>query len=672
MTDSKLVADLLREANRLEGRDEKVWQESKISNYTIKEDNTNPKKSGLDYYVPTEAEAETYKMLLADFNIGLLNQGNAYQVLSYRNPKETQDYMFRLYLATVYRGLNDKRQFKEDLIRKIVANKAKIYIAQSTGKILYPTVTVDTDIVDKETTTYALQNAIESICKQVEYEEMNRTAIIATVFTPTVFIRKGYDYSYIYKNGKKTLDHITSGHIHEVIDAKEMMIANPSEPDIQRQSFLIRDRYITAKQAKDMYSDHKNYKYIEQGYSNAISYNRETNVFEIERLADKTASFHLVKETTFYYRFENRKVVLVNNVMVYDDVLDRLDGMYPFEIRRYKTVPGNFYGVCLAQEFEQDERFASFLLNVTKRMAEFAIQPPVLVIGKEALNSNIYKPGAMIHSVSETKITPINTGADLNTALSLLNLTTSMAQENISDQLGGMSNGPSKTATEAKLLEGNLNQMSNEWLNTAKIFTKRYAKLIIGDVLQHDMTPTIDETTGELLYKDIVNKGVVKGADTVDVVVRPIPPTKKLSLKKQIEKLKEEGKFEYRPELEYLLEQFDGETDKEDNKRKEVILFDADDIKKLEISVDIDLNYLSNQDKIVKRAEFNELIQVLAPLGGLDPIGVTKHIAEDYLGSKSKDIIAKQAPQDPNQQSGQLDQSATTNQILNQQLNQAL
>jgi hypothetical protein len=357
--------------------------------------------------------------------------------------------------------------------------------------------------------------------------------------------------------------------------------------------------------------------------------------------------------------------------MVYDGVIDRLDGMYPFEVKRYKTIPNNFYGVCLAQEFEQDERFASFLLNVTKRMAELAIQPPVLVIGKEALNTNIYKPGAMIHSVTETKITPINTGADLNTALSLLNLTTSMAQENISDQLGGQSNGPSKTATEAKLLEGNLNQMAGEWLNAAKIFTKRYAKLVIGDVLQHDMSPMIDETTGELLYKDIQNEGVQKDGETIDVIIRPIQPKKKLSIEKKMKILKEEGKFEYSPELEYLLEEFDGETNQGGERKKEIILFDADEIKQLEVSIDIDLNYISNQDKVVKRAEFNEMVQVLFPLGGLDPVGVTKHIAEDYLGSKAKDIIA-QPMQQPMQDPATLDQNSMTNKVLNNQANMAM
>jgi hypothetical protein len=259
----------------------------------------------------------------------------------------------------------------------------------------------------------------------------------------------------------------------------------------------------------------------------------------------------------------------------------------------------------------------------------------------------------MIHSVTETKITPINTGADLNTALSLLNLTTSMAQENISDQLGGQSNGPSKTATEAKLLEGNLNQMAGEWLNAAKIFTKRYAKLVIGDVLQHDMSPMIDETTGELLYKDIQNEGVQKDGETI----------------------KEEGKFEYSPELEYLLEEFDGETNQGGERKKEIILFDADEIKQLEVSIDIDLNYISNQDKVVKRAEFNEMVQVLFPLGGLDPVGVTKHIAEDYLGSKAKDIIAQpmQKPmQQPMQDPATLDQNSMTNKVLNNQANMAM
>lgn len=669
--DEKLISKVLKEAAEEKKKHEiDIPSEKRVTNYKNLSNNSVDYNTSSKVYIPTEKEAELYKQLLADFTVGRRNQMNGFQHLAWRNPVDIQEEMFRLFLATIYRAPKDKRQFKEDLVRKIILNKARTYIAQNTNKILMPEIQVKSKTSDFKMLNYALTNAVESVCKETEYEEAQRLLVTATVYSPTAWIRKGYDYNFIHKDGKKCIDHFTSGHNHEVIDANEMMVANPNLVELQEQPFIIRDRYIENRVAKDIYGKHKNYKWIKQGISQSISYDLTNNFWEMEMKEDKNASFYLVKETTFWYRYENRKVVLINNIVVSDGEIEREDGLYPFEIRRYKTLPGQFYGICLAQEFEQEEKYASFLLNVTKRMAVYAIQPPLIVMGKERLDPKVWQPGALIHFKGEQKITPLSTGADLNVALQMLMKTETMGQENISDQLAGQQVGGAMTATQAKLLEGNLNIMAQEWQNVARIFTKKYAMLILGDVLQHDLSVQIDEESGDLIYKDVINKNVPTENGLQDVIVRPVQPKKKLSVKKATDKLKEAGKYSFEPEMEYLLEEYEDALDDNGSIKRDIILFDREEIKGLEMSAEISTTYLSSQDKVLKRAELNEASQILLPMGA-DPRVLGSKIAELYFGHEAQDIFPNGvqqgvAPQEVNPEgaTAQVNQSQLDNALL--------
>ena len=592
-----------------------------------------------EHFVPSESEAEVYKTFEYDYKIGFNNKNTPYEVLGYRTPSQAQDMFFKMYLALSYTSRQCFTDNKMEYSRKMVANKAKTYIAHNSSKILYGSPKTKTNDVNKKMIDYALQNAMDATVKEEKYEDALRQLVTASVYSPTAFIYKGYEYNYIHSGENKMLDWNTSGHTHQNVDAKEMMIANPKETDIQKQPFIIRERYIAYNDAIDIYGKHKNFSYVKQGYSQKTTYDFTNNQFNLELNKDEEASFYLIKEVSIYYKFKNKQYtflngVLVNNVNVVNYAMNREDGQYPFEVKRNITVPGNFYGVCLVQEFEQEDRQASMMLTKLFKMVDLVISPPLLVIGQKTIDSRYLRAGGLLQTADkDMKITPIGTGADLNSAMGAIAKVDSMGQETQSDQLAGLPSAGAMTATESRNLQNYANVMTGEWINNMKVFTKKYSKLLIGDILEHDLSIKIDENSAEIINKDIINKGVFKDGQIKDIVVRP--KNKDFNNKDLRKALKDNNSFEYESEINRLLQLSDEEND------KEIILFDRAEIFSHMIDIEIDIEYLSNGDKSVKRAEFNEFLTIASPLGGLDPSKVTRVLAEEYLGDKASDILAE-------------------------------
>lgn len=659
MNDNQLISNVLQQAKDiyLSTKIDIKAPSPRISNYK-KIDNI--KSSNIkDYFVPTEEEAKIYKRFIADYTIGNNNRNASYEHLNYRSPLQAQDFYFKLYMALFYWSENDKYNKKAHLSRQIIMNKSKTYIANNSTKILFGSPKAKNPKGDSKLLNYALQNANDSVVKEYEYKEALRQMFTATCYTPTAFVMKTYDYKFIHDGDTKRTDWYSSGHSHNVVDAREMMIANPNETDIQEQPFVIRERYITIDDAEDLYGKHNNFKWIKQGYNHSFGYDIETDGFTIELNKDEDSSFYLVKETTVWYRFKNRKYTFINGVIVSDkdSKMERKDGLYPFEVKRKKTIPGQFYGVCLAQEFEQIESYASEMLTLVSKMGEYAVKPAMLVVGKNSIDKRYLRSGAVLESSDQTlRIDPIKMGGDLNTGIALLQKVESMGQEVISDQLSGLPVGGKLTATQSKIIENNSNTVVTDWLDDNAAFVKKYSLLIIGDILQHDLTVKIDENTNELIYKDIVNKGVLQDGKVKDVVIRPITPQTKLTLSQTVDKLKELGEYDYQPEIDFLLDNID------ENDNQEIILFDTEEISQMMVTVDIDIEYLSNRDKTTKRAEFNEMLSIVGPLGALDPQKTTKYIVEDYLGDKASDILSEQStPFD----TGNLSNQTLSSQVLN-------
>jgi hypothetical protein len=664
MTDEKLVQKLLKEASDeyLKTKIKIPTEERPYQSYVVK--NKVPNIQMVDYFVPNEKEAEIYRVFEADMRLGEQNSNRIYDVLSHRTPKQAQELYWRMFLSLLYwseKDISDKRLTQ---LRKIAARKAYIYIAHSVNKILYGTPKVQNKKVkDITTLNYALHNANESVIKKAAYEEAIRGLVTSECYTPTAWIRKGYDYQYINDGEKKILDWKNSGHTHDVIDAREMFISNPYEPDVQKQSFIVRKRYINYSDAENIYGDNKNFKHVKKGYKQTYTFNNNTLSIEIDK--DENSSVYIVEETTIWYRFKNRRYVFINGVIVsdVDGKMERADMLYPFEVKRYKKIPGQFYGVCVIQEFEQEETQASQLMTKVTEMVDWAMRPPMLIVGKQAIDTKFLKKGSYVQSTDvNTRIDPVRMGGDLNSAFSLLAKVEQMGQEEISDQQAGLPTGSGITATESKNRQNNLNVMSNTWFNSMKMFTKGYTLLITGDILEHDMSLKVDEETQQIISQDIVNPDVIADGEFKDVVVRPFPPSEKISLKKSREKLKEAGKFEFQDEIEYFVSI--AEEEASDEKKKEIILFDSTEISTMMINVEVDIDQLNSLDKVSQRAEFNEMLTVLGPLGTVDPQKITQHVLEDYLGPKAKEFM--QAPQEfaP----GAVGSDSISNRLRNQQL----
>lgn len=649
------IADTLREKDLV--MVERMNEKKKIENVRTL---NNSDYKDYSHYIPTEAEEKIYNMVTRDLTIADNNYQRPLPILGYRTYAESMPYFQRLYLATMYRGRMECQNKNPDIIAKEIMSKGDIFIAYANSRILYPSFEVKGETKNPEDLVFAVNNATEAVCRETEYEEVSRMANTALVYSPLVVLAKTYDYRYIHDGQDKSLDWKTSGHNHEVVDLREMYFADLSEEDVQKQAFIVRKRYIDYSIAKDTWGESKNWKYVKSGYKQTFRFDRIKNEYEIDFINDPDATFNTVEQVSIYYRFLNREYHFVNNVLVckVDNKMARTDGLYQFEVYRHKTIAGNLMGICLAQDLEQEENYQSFFKTVIRDMALYQVKPPLISIGKQALSPDIWRVGAVHHSTDpNTKVQRLIPEADMNAAITALNLSKNDGQRILSDQLGGQALGTKRTATEIRALEGNLNTFSNEWLLANKVFVKRYGMLILGDILEHDLTVKIDEETNNILNRDITNRDTVVDGEMTDVVIRPVNPVKKMSLKKQTEKLKEAGEFEYLSEIEMLLDAKEEELKSERNKK--IVLFDVNEIKGIQFSAICDVEYLANKDRVARINEMQDFVNTWAESGILNLPQIAQEQAIARFGNKGKEYILQ--PESQPQATGQANPTQVTN-----------
>lgn len=138
-----------------------------------------------------------------------------------------------------------------------------------------------------------------------------------------------------------------------IVPLEDFYIANPYQPNIQKQPFLIWREITTYDEAKLEYGDYKNFKDVKAGQYSVG--NDETtfyrNSFVTELNADQ------VEIVRYYEKSDNRHILAINGIVIYDGPIPFKDGLYPFAKGIFEPFGNDFFwGMAFPQKImgEQD------------------------------------------------------------------------------------------------------------------------------------------------------------------------------------------------------------------------------------------------------------------------------------------------------------------------------
>jgi len=480
--------------------------------------------SPVSTYKPDEKTIELTKMVLSDFQAGTITQTKSRKEFNDRSILEEiniNQQAFNSYVPP--RSDDPDESWRAQTIRPVTRNKLISIAAHVTAAIIYPNVFAqnDRDEEDREA-AQVMKDLVEWVIDNSNYSRAFIQAIISALVEPAVIMEasyaevfrtikekskeKGKDGKYTYTR-KQIIDEILSGFKAYVIPCQELLIANIYEPDIQKQRFLIKSKWIDYKESKQKYGTHENFASVKVNQMSV--FDERTKMF-YDVSIDETSQGYLVHEVTYYNRTEDLEVVFINGICVTDpeSCLRRKDKKYPFAKSGYEPLNNGqfFYFKSAANKLGSDQELVDTLYNMILDGAFLALMPPMALYGSEEVNSSVMIPG-VITSFRDpnTKLESLSPRSDLRAGLETISMVERSMAESSQDSLqAGVGGGGSRTAREVMLLEKNAQVALGLFGKMTAFLVQDYGGLITGDILQHMTVVQVDELTNTNKYRSFL------------------------------------------------------------------------------------------------------------------------------------------------------------------------
>jgi len=474
-------------------------------------------------YSPDEDTIKITKIAQSDYQHGLLIQNKPRREFNDRNLIKEIDLNQQAFNSYVPpRSEDPDDSWRAQTVRPITRNKLISIAAHVTAVVIYPNVFAQNDQDDEDKdAAQVMKDLVEWVIDNSNYTRTFVQAIISALVEPAVIMEA--KYSEVYRtvkermkektkdgypkySNKEIIDEVLSGFQAHVVPSQELLIANIYEPDIQRQRFLIKTKWIDAKEAEQKYGKHENWKYVKQD-SICVFDGRTQTFYDVK--ADEGKGY-LVNESTYYNRTGDNEVIFVNGVCVCDPnrPLQRNDKLYPFSKGGYEPLNNGqfFYYKSAANKLGSDQELVDVLYNMILDGAFLSLMPPFALYGSEEVNTSVMIPGTVTaFRDPNTKLESIAPRSDLRAGLETIGMVERSMAESSQDNLrGGVGGTGDRTAREVMLLEKNAQIALGLFGKMVAFLVEDYGKLITGDILQHMTVMQFDEITGNDKYKSFL------------------------------------------------------------------------------------------------------------------------------------------------------------------------
>ncbi len=297
--------------------------------------------------------------------------------------------------------------------------------------------------------------------------------------------------------------------IHPVED---FYIANPFQPEIQKQEFIIPRRICTYSEAKEEFGHYPMFEHVKAG---AYTITSDVTTFYKNQLISELAKDQ-VEILPWMNRGKNKHIVLINGVPIYIGVIPFKDGRYPYAKAIFEPFANDFFwGAGFPNKIMGEQDLKNMLFNMMVDKTSGSLLPFGLssdlddIIEDEVLAPNKIRKVGDINKWKFETLPGISPGE-----VQMLQLTDKELNDNSN---GVSSSGQSSSPRGGKLAARQVmmqQQESMQKLGFSASFLEDYEKdrtdLRLAHILQFYSIPKFEAITGvsgadqkKLMFRDI-------------------------------------------------------------------------------------------------------------------------------------------------------------------------
>ncbi len=634
-------------------------------NFSLNKDGSIKETPSL--FIPDEKTKNATALALKDFQFGWSTYNRGRREFNDRSLQTEIDVSQKAFNSYVPPKSDDPDEsWRAQTVRPITRNKLISIASHITETILYPNVFAQNDNDDEDKlAAEVMRDLIQWNIDNSDYKKTFLNAVITALVDPAVVVETRFaDVRRMIKDVsedgtwklKEVQDDILSGFQITVVPCREILISNIYEPDIQKQRFVIRNRYVDYEESKVIWGSHENFKYVLPGVR--AVFDPLTRGFY--NVVDDELRSDLVNECTYYNRYLDLQLTFINGILVCDpeNPNQRKDKLYPFAKGGYEPLNNGmfFYYKSAANKLGSDQDIVDTLYNMILDGSFLALMPPTAIYGAEEFNSSIYIPGSTTSFRNpNTKIEAIGPKADLRAGMESIQMVEKSMSESSLDDVSS----PSRvTAKGISFMEKQTAISIGLFGKMISFLVEDVGHLMIGDILQHMTVAQVSEITGEMKYRSFILPNQIVSGRSVSKKIQFMSPSdapdnssKDSYMNASFDLLKEEGG----PDA-----------------TKKIYQVNPEKLRQLKFMVKVSADDLTPPSKALEKALNLELYDRAIQNPAVDQEAITRDFLIGVYKPGDTDKYMKKASaqlpqQDPNAQNGRaIQQKGVNTSILSQ------
>lgn len=294
----------------------------------------------------------------------------------------------------------------------------------------------------------------------------------------------------------------------EVVPLEDFFIANPYEPDVQKQPFVIRRKVTAYDTAARTFQKYKNWKYVKPG---AYTMATEPTTFYRNDVTTQLSKDQ-VEILWEYKKKENKLRILCSGIILYDGPNPFKDGNYPFAKGIFEPFEVNFFwGMGFPQKIMGEQDMMNTFWNMAADKTYGSLLPYGLssdlddIIEDDLLRPNKIRKVSDINKWKFDSLPGVTPGEQ-----SMIQLAVQFARENSGQGTGASPSGGKISARQAMMQQQQALMQSSLSLAYLEDFEVDRTKLRISHILQFYAIPKIEKITStkgsqleKMLYRDV-------------------------------------------------------------------------------------------------------------------------------------------------------------------------
>ena len=361
----------------------------------------------------------------------------------------------------------------------ISRDKSDVFIGNMTSQLLYPSVKAVTQ-----------QSKVDKVLSRVSRGLLEHAFMNDGYPSETGMVKNSrYVHKMVVEGSVHIQDDVSvDGLVSTLVPNEEVFIPNFWEPDIQRQSHLIRAQLnITWEQAEHVFGRCENFKYVYPQFSDFWFIQRPEfkQIFQGIIRNRRVQVLHVWKDLTNEQLEKEKKAgrlrqkckrakyynVLINDIPMYpvDNLSPYKDGLFPISkgIFCLHAKSEYYWGNSLPNKVQQDKRWLDAWKTLIRYKGKLNLLPPMVSLNGNFVDEEILLPAKITPITDELQLKRIEGVAEPVSQSDVMLL--DMAQREIdngsvSPQMSGQQ--PTKRMTKGEVLvsDGNVKQLMNAFV----------------------------------------------------------------------------------------------------------------------------------------------------------------------------------------------------------------